>query len=106
MYNLLSNAIKFTPLGGSVEVIMDCNANEMSVSVKDNGIGISDLQQKELFKPFKQLDPDINRAYEGTGLGLVLVKKFVEMHGGRVWVQSSPGKGSVFTFVIPCEAEA
>lgn len=106
MYNLLSNAIKFTPSGGSVEVILNCNANEMSVSVKDNGIGISDLQQKELFKPFKQLDPATNRKYGGTGLGLVLVKKFVEMHDGKVWVRSSPGEGSTFTFVIPRKAEA
>ncbi|MDP2216249.1 MAG: ATP-binding protein [Methanolobus sp.] len=81
--------------------MLNCNANEISVSVKDNGIGISDLQQKELFKPFKQLDPDTNREYEGTGLGLVLVKKFVEIHDGRVCVKSVPGKGSTFTFAIP-----
>lgn len=105
MYNLLSNAIKFTPSGGSVEVIAGCNPSEISVSVRDNGIGISELEQKELFKPFKQLDPETNREYEGTGLGLVLIKKFVEIHGGRVSVQSSPGKGSTFTFVIPRKIE-
>ncbi|MDW7731100.1 MAG: ATP-binding protein [Methanolobus sp.] len=105
MYNLLSNAIKFTPSGGSVKVVADCNSTGISVSVKDSGIGISELQQKELFKPFRQLDPNTNRKYEGTGLGLVLVKNFVEMHGGRIWVQSSPGKGSTFTFVIPRKAD-
>ncbi|QLC48800.1 PAS domain-containing protein [Methanolobus zinderi] len=101
LYNLLSNAIKFTPAGGSVWILAECSPDELSVSVKDTGIGISEDQQKELFKPFRQLDPATNREYEGTGLGLVLVKSFVEMHGGDVLVKSSPEKGSTFTMVIP-----
>ncbi|WP_235856320.1 ATP-binding protein [Methanolobus halotolerans] len=105
MFNLLSNAVKFTPAGGSIEIIVDCSLNDLSVSVRDNGIGISEIQQKELFKPFKQLDPDTNREYGGTGLGLVLAKKFVEMHCGTIWVRSSPGNGSTFTFVIPRKQE-
>ncbi len=101
MINLLSNAVKFTDSGGNVEVILACDEDEVSVSVKDSGIGISEAEQDELFRPFKQLDSANNRKYEGTGLGLVLVKKFVQLHHGNIYVKSSPGQGSTFTFVIP-----
>jgi signal transduction histidine kinase len=105
LYNLLSNAIKFTPAGGSVRIFAECSPDKLSVSVRDTGIGISEDQQKELFKPFRQLDPATNREYEGTGLGLVLVKRFVEMHGGNVLVKSIPGKGSTFSIVIPRKSD-
>jgi len=103
LYNLLSNAIKFTPEGGSVTVSAEKAGNMLRVSVADTGIGISKEDQKYLFQPFKQLDYFLNRRYEGTGLGLALVKSFVEMHGGKVWVESEPGKGSVFTFELPVD---
>jgi PAS domain S-box-containing protein len=101
MYNLINNAIKFTPSGGSVNVLGLRSENWIKVTVSDTGIGISKEDIKYLFKPFKQIDSSLSRKYEGTGLGLVLTKKFVEMHRGRIWVDSEPGKGSTFTFEIP-----
>jgi len=101
MYNLVSNAVKFTPAGGSVEVLGSRSENGIRVAVSDTGIGISKDGIKHLFKPFKQIDSALSRKYEGTGLGLVLAKKFVEMHGGRISVESEPGKGSTFTFEVP-----
>ncbi len=101
IYNLMSNAIKFTPKGGSVEVLAAKAGNSVRVSISDTGIGISEKDQKLLFQPFRQVDSSINRQYEGTGLGLALVRKFVELHGGKVWVESETGKGSTFTFELP-----
>lgn len=101
MYNLVSNAIKFTPAGGSVEVLGFVSEKGVRVAVSDTGIGISKDGIKQLFKPFKQIDSTLSRKYEGTGLGLVLSKKFIELHGGRIWVESEPGKGSTFTFEAP-----
>lgn len=101
IYNLMSNAIKFTPKGGSVDVSVAKTGDSVRVSVSDTGIGISEENQKLLFQPFRQVDSSINRQYDGTGLGLALVRKFVELHGGRVWVESETGKGSTFTFELP-----
>jgi len=103
LYNLVSNGIKFTPTGGSVEIQASRSKQGIRMAVSDTGIGISKEDQKQLFKPFKQIDSTLNREYEGTGLGLVLVKKFVEMHGGRIWVESESGKGSSFMFEMPVE---
>lgn len=105
VYNLLSNAVKFTQKGGSVSITAgrgrgkdgDC----LAVSVTDTGIGISGDDIEKLFKPFEQLDGSMSRRFEGTGLGLVMVKKLVELHGGAVGVTSEAGKGSCFTFTIP-----
>ena len=71
------------------------------ISVIDNGIGISPEDQKKLFRPFTQLDSTYSRRYQGTGLGLALTKELVELHGGRIWVESEVGKGSKFSFEIP-----
>ena len=101
IYNLISNAIKFTSKGGSVAVSATKAGDSVRVSVSDTGIGISEENQKFLFQPFRQIDASINRQYEGTGLGLALVRKFVVLHGGRVWVESETGKGSIFTFELP-----
>ena len=101
MYNLVSNAIKFTPEHGSVHIIASARSNMLHMEVRDTGIGISAEDQKKLFSAFTQLDSTYSRKYQGTGLGLVLVKKFVEMHGGRVWVESEIAKGSSFVFEIP-----
>jgi signal transduction histidine kinase len=105
LYNLVSNAIKFTPEKGSVHISASARSNMLHAEVRDTGIGINAEDQKKLFSAFTQLDSTYSRKYQGTGLGLVLVKKFVEMHGGRVWLESEIGKGSNFIFEIPlCEA--
>ncbi|MBK9925881.1 MAG: PAS domain S-box protein [Anaerolineales bacterium] len=103
LVNLLSNAVKFTPAYGSVSLEVQTNAEKDRIlfSVKDNGIGISKENIKKLFTPFTQLDSDLSRQYEGTGLGLVLVYKLTELHGGSVAVESEPGKGSQFTVTLP-----
>lgn len=101
IYNLVSNAIKFTPKNGSVTVSAVKAGGSVRVTVSDTGIGISKENQKLLFQPFRQVDASINRQYEGTGLGLALVRKFVNLHGGRVWVESETGKGSTFAFELP-----
>ncbi|MBI5826025.1 MAG: PAS domain S-box protein [Chloroflexi bacterium] len=103
LVNLLHNAVKFTPDEGSVTLDVQADAAQglMRFSITDTGIGISTEDQQKLFKPFVQVDSSLSRQYEGTGLGLTLVKKLVEMHGGSVELQSEPGKGSCFTFVLP-----
>ncbi|MBP2031102.1 PAS domain S-box-containing protein [Methanohalophilus levihalophilus] len=103
LYNLLSNAVKFTPNDGKVGVEVHQSSKNTIITVFDTGIGISKEDAKELFQPFKQLDSASSRKYQGTGLGLALVKKFVEMHGGKIWVESEPEKGSRFTFTIPIQ---
>jgi PAS domain S-box-containing protein len=103
IYNLASNAIKFTDSGGHVWIEGRISGKMAQFKVKDDGIGISKADQLKIFNPFTQIDSSAANKYEGTGLGLALVKKFVELHGGDVWVESDVGKGSVFSFTIPCE---
>ncbi|RNI14418.1 response regulator [Methanohalophilus sp. RSK] len=103
LYNLLSNAIKFTPEGGNVRIIPTTSENMVLVAVEDTGIGIAENNRDKLFKPFVQLDSSANREYEGTGLGLALITKFIELHGGSLEVKSEEGKGSTFTFSIPVD---
>lgn len=100
LYNLISNAIKFTPDKGHIDVIAKRIGNSIEITIKDTGIGIAMNDLNKLFQPFKQLNPYMTRKYGGTGLGLALVKKYVEMHGGKIWVTSEVGKGSKFTFTI------
>ncbi|WP_440951700.1 sensor histidine kinase [Methanococcoides sp. FTZ1] len=100
LYNLMSNAIKFTHKGGSVTIGGKISDESLQMFVKDTGIGISSEDKDRLFNPFYQVDGSSTREYGGTGLGLTLVRKFVEMHGGDVWVESEVGKGSTFTFTI------
>jgi len=101
--NLLSNAVKFTPNDGRVGVEVGCESDGVCISVWDTGIGIAEHQQEGIFAEFVQADASITREYEGTGLGLALVKRFIEQHGGRVWLESRLGKGSRFSFVLPLE---
>jgi signal transduction histidine kinase len=113
MYNLLSNAIKFTPNGGKVFVtaaIQNATGADSSpwdqclrVAVTDTGIGIKLNDQERVFKEFEQVDSSYGRHQQGTGLGLALTQSLVEMHGGRIWVESEgvEGKGSAFIFLIP-----
>ncbi|VAX10213.1 hypothetical protein MNBD_GAMMA26-573 [hydrothermal vent metagenome] len=101
MYNLLSNAIKFTSEGGVVSVTAQGTDADLIISVIDSGIGIAEECRDTIFLPFRQVDGSSSRSYEGTGLGLALSKNFIEMHGGKISVCSTPGIGSTFTFNIP-----
>ncbi|MFM7191596.1 MAG: hybrid sensor histidine kinase/response regulator, partial [Microcystaceae cyanobacterium] len=99
--NLLSNALKFTPSGGTVTLSIHQENEEVALSVRDTGIGIDPQHFNKLFEPFEQIDSSLSRQYEGTGLGLALVKRLVEAHQGRVTVTSELGKGSCFTLYFP-----
>src|SRR5438034_7634023 len=104
VFNLLSNAVKFTPEGGSVAVASARVDGEVQVSVSDTGPGISSEDQRRIFEEFQQTDVGVEQR-EGTGLGLALSKRLVELHGGRIWVESEPGNGSRFVFTLPIEKE-
>jgi len=101
LVNLLTNAVKFTPDGGRIDVIARREPDAFTIAVRDTGIGIAPEDQEAVFEEFRQVGRDYTRKQEGTGLGLTLTRKFVELHGGRIWVESEPGKGSTFTFTIP-----
>ena len=101
MLNLLSNAVKFTPEGGTVSVAAKPNGSAVEVAVADTGVGIAPEDQQAVFEEFKQVGRDYTRKAEGTGLGLALTKRFVELHGGTLSLVSAPGKGSTFTFTLP-----
>jgi signal transduction histidine kinase len=101
LLNLLSNAVKFTPDGGRVDVRAEAVDSAVQIAVRDTGIGIAPEDQELIFEEFRQVGNDLFRKREGTGLGLTLARKFVELHGGRIWVQSELGKGSTFTFTLP-----
>ena len=98
--NLLSNAIKFTPEGGRIEVAAVPRDGLVEVSVSDTGVGIAPEDQEAIFEEFRQVGTAEKKA-EGTGLGLTLCRKFIELHGGRIWVTSQMGAGSTFAFTIP-----
>jgi signal transduction histidine kinase len=104
LLNLAGNALKFTRQG-SVEIGVTLEGQTLLYRVKDSGIGIPKDQLENIFTEFRQVDATITREFGGTGLGLSITKKFVEMHGGRIWVESELGKGSTFYFSIPVHAE-
>jgi signal transduction histidine kinase len=99
--NLLSNAVKFTPAGGRVTLRARALEGGVEIAVVDTGVGIAADQQALVFEEFRQASGDYLRKAEGTGLGLTLVKRFVELHGGTIRVESAPGRGSTFAFVLP-----
>jgi signal transduction histidine kinase len=101
MLNLLSNAVKFTPEGGRVSVLARRVDGELRIAVRDTGVGIAPEDQAALFEAFSQVGPDRARRDEGTGLGLALTRRLVELHGGAIRVESEPGKGSCFSFSLP-----
>ena len=106
LINLLTNAVKFTKEGGAVTVKASCEGEELEISVTDTGIGIAPENHTLIFEEFRQTSDDYSRAQEGTGLGLALTKRLVELHGGRIWVESALGRGSTFAFRIPLQATA
>ena len=101
LYNLLSNAVKFTPPPGQITLTVKDSPSQLTVSVQDTGIGMKPEDLPKLFREFEQIDGSYTRRYQGTGLGLALCRRFVQMHGGRIWAESQFGKGSTFTFTIP-----
>jgi len=101
LVNLLTNAVKFTPEGGQVKVEARLGDSAVILSVVDTGIGIAKEDQEAIFEEFRQASGSYAHKREGTGLGLTLTKRFVEMHGGKIWVESEVGKGSTFTFTLP-----
>jgi signal transduction histidine kinase len=102
--NLMTNGSKFTPEGGNITLRAYKRDTGLVIEVQDNGIGISKDEQARLFKPYSRLSADRQR-HPGLGLGLALAKQVVELHGGKIWVESEEGKGSTFSFYLPLDAE-
>lgn len=100
LINLLANAIKYTP-AGKVRISAEREGDGVRFAVSDSGIGIASEHLGKIFEPFTQIDSSSTREWSGIGLGLAVVKKYVEMHGGQIWVKSQPGQGSVFSFSLP-----
>jgi signal transduction histidine kinase len=105
LLNLVGNAIKFTDKG-EVAIRASGTNGAFTVAVCDTGPGISGTDQVKIFEEFQQADSSITRKKGGTGLGLSIAKRIIEMHGGRIWVESEPGKGSSFYFTVPVRVEA
>ncbi|HEV2009643.1 MAG TPA: sensor histidine kinase [Candidatus Limnocylindria bacterium] len=104
--NLLTNAVKFTPAGGQVQLRATREGDGVAVAIIDTGVGIAPADQARIFEEFAQARGGAAGEQEGTGLGLTLSRKFVELHGGKIWVESELGKGSVFTFTLPLAGSA
>jgi len=101
--NLMTNATKFTPKGGNITLRARKRDDGLVIEVQDTGIGIAKDEQARLFQPYSRLNADRQR-HPGLGLGLALAKQVVELHGGKIWVESEPGKGSTFSFSLPLDA--
>jgi CheY-like chemotaxis protein len=101
LFNLLSNAVKFTPTAGTIRVNAVRDGDFVEVSIEDTGIGIREEDIPKLFQAFTQLESVYTKGFEGTGLGLALTRQLVELHGGRIWMESEFGRGSRFSFTIP-----
>ncbi len=104
LLNLVGNAIKFTD-AGEVVVTAAASNGSFNVSVRDTGPGISAADQAKLFQEFQQADNSLTRKKGGTGLGLAISKRIIEMHGGKIWVESELGRGSIFAFTLPVIVE-
>jgi signal transduction histidine kinase len=104
LINLAGNAIKFTD-AGEVVITVRMDNGAFKVAVRDTGPGISAAEQAKLFQEFQRTESAVSHAKGGTGLGLAISKRIVEMHGGRIWIDSAPGQGSTFTFTLPVSAE-
>jgi CheY-like chemotaxis protein len=100
----LSNAVKFTPEGGTITLSASVHGNDVTLAVSDSGIGIPREHQERIFRKFYQVDSSMTRHYQGTGIGLSIAKAIVEAHGGRIELESEPGKGSTFRAVLPSAA--
>ena len=106
LLNLLSNAVKFTPQGGRIKVSARQIADQVEIAVSDTGVGIAAEDHTKVFEEFKQVGNDYTRKAEGTGLGLALTRKMIELHGGNIRLESEPGQGSTFLFTLPLQGIA
>jgi signal transduction histidine kinase len=104
--NLLANAVKFTPDGGTITLRAARENGEVKLAIHDTGIGIAAEDQERIFEEFQQAGTQTEKSREGTGLGLTLSKRMVELHGGTISVRSTPGKGSTFTVALPLVKES
>jgi signal transduction histidine kinase len=102
MWNIVGNAIKFTEKG-SVTISVQAQANHVLCSIRDTGIGIKEENVDAVFEQFRQIDGGLNRVAGGTGLGMPITKKLVELHGGDIWLESVYGQGTTFLFTVPYE---
>ena len=103
LFNLINNATKFTPEGGNIFIKVRQQDSGLIIDVQDNGIGIAREEQDRLFKPYSRINAD-RKNHPGLGLGLALAKQVVELHGGKIWVESEPDKGSTFSFFLPVKS--
>jgi signal transduction histidine kinase len=107
LINLLANAVKYTPEKGSIEVSVRCcstRPDHVEIAVRDSGIGLNGADLDRIFEDFEQVEGAMDRRFGGTGLGLALTRRLVELHGGEIWAESEgPGRGSTFRFVIPAD---
>jgi two-component system cell cycle sensor histidine kinase PleC len=107
LLNLLSNAVKFTPRGGRITIAAALEPGpreeRVRISVRDTGIGISEKDMERLARPFEQIESQLSKTQQGSGLGLALTKSLVEMHGGELQIESAPGKGTVVSFTLPLQ---
>ncbi len=103
LYNLFSNALKFTPEGGRVWIESSLSGGYITTIVGDTGIGIPPEEHDSIFESFRQVAPSTKGVREGTGLGLAITRRLVEQHGGKIWLESEPGKGSRFHFSLPLQ---
>jgi len=103
--NLVGNAIKYTPTGGTITVRLEEETGELLLHVQDNGIGIAPADQPYIFDKFYRVQDKRTRDVSGAGLGLAIAKSAVEKHGGRIWVESEPGRGTIFHVALPAIQE-
>jgi signal transduction histidine kinase len=107
MVNLISNAVKFcNPDGGMIVIRLRVVDHRLRVEVHDNGLGIKPEDQAEVFEPFRQIKNPTQGRPTGTGIGLTITKRIIDFHHGRIWVDSEPGKGTIFSFELPAKPEA
>jgi len=106
LYNLLENAVKYSPRGGEIRVFAKPEGDRLVIGIADRGVGISLRDQAKLFGPFQRLEDSRIEGVKGAGLGLLVCRRLVEAHGGRIWVESKPGQGSTFFFTLPLKYTA